>query len=95
MKKVLLPLLLLAIVQIASFAQVVINEIMYNPPEPGTDTLEFIELLNAGNAAVDLEAYTFSSGIAYTFASFNLNPGGYLIICKNAQRMMEVFGMGY
>lgn len=93
MKKLYLSLTLLVVIQIMSSAQVVINEIMYNPPEPGTDTLEYLELLNTGNASVDLEGYSFGAGVVYTFSSYSLPPGGYVVVCKDATRMMEVLGV--
>ena len=33
---------------------IVITEIMYNPPESGTDSLEFIEIYNKGEGTIDL-----------------------------------------
>lgn len=69
---------------IASVAQtesdIVITEIMYN--QPGDDSLEFIELYNAGAQAINLEGYKFTSGITHTFSSLVLNPGSYLVISK-------------
>ena len=43
-------------------APLVITEIMYNPPESGTDSLEFIEILNNGSTSVALKNYTFTDG---------------------------------
>ncbi|MDP4281463.1 MAG: lamin tail domain-containing protein, partial [Bacteroidota bacterium] len=48
-------------------AKIVISEIMYNPPESGQDSLEFIELYNNDTAAINLHNYYFSNGIQYTF----------------------------
>ncbi len=58
-----------------SIAEIVITEIMYNPPESGTDSLEFIELYNKGVEVENLGGYYFADGIIYTFPSVMLNPG--------------------
>lgn len=72
------------IVAATSFAQVVISEIMYNPPEAGTDSLEFVELYNAGNTSVNLNNHSFVWGGTakrYTFtADTFLAPGSLFII---------------
>ncbi|MEM7571613.1 MAG: lamin tail domain-containing protein [Bacteroidota bacterium] len=63
---------------------VVISEIMYNPPEIGTDSLEFIELYNPGTTAVDLSDWTMSDGVELTFpAGTMIDAEGFLIICVN------------
>ena len=75
-------------------AQVVISEIMYNPPESGTDSLEYLELVNIGNNTVDLTDWSFSQGINYTFVSGTSIPaGGYLVIAKSASAFQSVFGV--
>lgn len=74
-------------------AQLVINEISYNPPESGTDSLEYIELYNAGDADMDLSGYTMG-GVDYTFeAGYMLNSGSYVLICESASAMQAVFGI--
>ncbi len=72
--------------------QIAINEIMYNPPEPGTDTLEYLELINLSNVPVDLADYTFTSGIVFTFPAMMIPENGFVVVCKNAQRFFDVFG---
>lgn len=65
--------------------QVVINEIHYNGPETGTDTTEFIEICNAGNAPVDLSGYYFSQGITFTFPDAAILPaGGYAVVAYSS-----------
>ena len=56
------------------YGQVVINEISYNPPETNTDSLEFIEIFNAGNAMVNIGGWYFLEGIEDTFRTLISNP---------------------
>ncbi len=66
---------------------------MYNPPESGTDTLEYLELVNLMDIPVDLTGYFFSSGVVYTFPSMILPEYGYMVICKDSIRFSQVFGL--
>src|SRR5687768_9898704 len=72
-------------------AQIIINEISYNPPESGTDSLEYIELFNAGNAEVDLTGWHFTAGVEDTFPSVQLAPGEYFVTTINADAVNTVF----
>lgn len=73
--------------------QVVINEISYNPPESGTDSLEFIELFNAGNAMVNIGGWYFETGVEDTLPNIDLQPGEYFVTAGSAQAMMNVYGI--
>lgn len=78
--------LLLLFLPVSTFAQVVITEVMYD--SPGSDTgREWIEVYNAGEAAVDLSGFKFFEAntnhkIATTTAGQNvsLSPGATAII---------------
>ncbi len=74
-----------------SGANLVITEIMYNPPESGTDSLEFIELYNAGNS-VNLQGFYFSAGVDFIFPSTTLANGEYLLVAYNAAAIQYTFG---
>lgn len=63
--------------------QLVITEISYNPPETGTDSLEYIELYNAGSSKLNLYKYKFSNGVVFTFPNITLDTGKYLILAGN------------
>lgn len=70
-------------------ATVVINEVDYDQPGV-TDTKEFIELKNVGNAAVNLDPYKVellnSGGSVYAsvdLPNVNLAAGDYYVICGN------------
>jgi hypothetical protein len=67
---------------------VVINEIMYNPPDLNGQNSEYIELLNTTGIAVSLYdvngvPWKFSNGINYTFPTATTIPAnGYLLVVK-------------
>ncbi len=80
MKTILLVLTTMTCV-FAGAAQVVINEVLYDPD--GTDTgKEKIELRNIGESVVDLTGYDlYPDGTGYfTFPSFSLSPGSLVVI---------------
>lgn len=83
-------------------AQIVISEVMYDPPG-SDDKQEWIELYNAGGDAVDLAKYTFSDGSSATKHGLNVPPknggigslsvpaGGYLIIADDATTFVAAY----
>ena len=74
-------------------AKIVITEIMYNPPESGVDTLEFIELYNNDTAAINLENFYFSKGVIFTFPNVIMPAHSYLIVAKSDTAMLNTFGV--
>lgn len=74
-------------------ANIVMTEIMYNPPETGVDSLEFIELYNNDNRAWDLQGFYFSKGVDFTFPSTVLNPGDRVVVGVNASALNNTFGI--
>lgn len=74
-------------------AQVVINEIHY-APDVKTELVEFLELYNAGNSAVNLSGWQFTDGIAFTFPNgTTLAAGGYLVVAQNPTALQTKFGV--
>jgi len=73
-------------------ADVCVNEIHYRPA--GDDqALEFVELHNAGGAAVDLSGWSFTGGIAFVVpAGTWLERGGYLAVVKDPAVARAVYG---
>ena len=60
---------------------VVINEVLYNPPG-NRDSLQFVELFNRGESPVDLSGWAFTKGIKFTFAKGTKISGqGYIVVC--------------
>jgi len=73
--------------------ELVITEIMYNPPESGNDSLEFIEIYNNGDATVNLDGFTFTSGIEFVFPAVDLNPDEYVLVGINSAAMLSTYGV--
>ena len=71
----------------------VFTEIMYNPPESGDDSLEFIEIYNNGEESVNLEGIYFSQGIEYTFPNIEILPDTFLLVALNSMAMMQTFNV--
>lgn len=73
----------------------VITEIMYNPPESGNDTLEFVEILNPSlTTAIPMGGFYFSSGIDFTFpAGFVLGTGEYVIVAGDSVIFEATYGL--
>ena len=70
---------------------VVINEIHYDP-DPKTQRIEFIELLNTNDIPVDLSGLTISSGVDFVFpADTILDATSYLILAENAAEFTTIF----
>ncbi len=69
---------------------VILTEIMYN--NPGTDSYEFIELYNRGTTPVQLENWTFSDAIDFTFPPYLLEPDQYLVVALNKDLFDLAFG---
>jgi hypothetical protein len=80
----------------------VVTEIMYNPPSDpdngfgGTD-MEFIEVKNVGEEAVDLTGVEFINRIRFDFsesAVTTLAPGAYVVVAKNLDAFTSRYGDG-
>lgn len=66
-----------------SQAGVVINEIMYHPPDD-RDELQWIELHNTGSQAVNLAGWAFVKGVHFTFTNaVSLPPGGFVVVARD------------
>ena len=70
----------------------VITEISYNPPESGTDSLEFIEIYNNGVNTVNLENYYFDA-ISNPFGDVTLNSNEYILVSRDSLAIDNTFGV--
>ncbi len=68
----------------------VITEIMYNPPESFTDSLEFIEIYNNG-AEIDLENFTCTGG-DYIFPDVTLGAGEFYVLAGDSASFNAAYG---
>ncbi len=84
-------LLLGLILSFTVSAQLLITEVMYNPPESGNDSLEYIEIYNAG-ADLDVTGYRME-GVQYDFPAGIMTSGEFKIIAINPDAFENVFGM--
>jgi PKD repeat protein len=77
----------------ATVGDLVMTEIMYNPPESGTDSLEYIEIYNNSDNEVNLLGYAFTAGIEYVFPEISLENGDYIVVAANAEAVQNAFGI--
>jgi hypothetical protein len=81
-----------------------ITEIMYNSPEPSqseitagfdnNDDFDFLELQNTGNTPINLQGYTISNGVGYTFGAVILQPAEYIIVVEDNDAFTHRYGPG-
>jgi hypothetical protein len=62
-----------------------VNEIMYHPVDPND---EFIELINIGPSAVNLNLVRFTKGVDFTFGTESLDPNERILIVRNQAEFM-------
>jgi hypothetical protein len=73
-------------------AQVVINELMYHPPNDLEDA-QFLELHNPGTQAADLSGWSFTRGITFRFpTNTSLPPGGFVVVARDRQVFARQYG---
>ncbi|MEX2142608.1 MAG: lamin tail domain-containing protein [Pirellulales bacterium] len=60
---------------------VIISELMYNP-QSGNDDLEYVELVNITDAAINLAGWKFDAGIDFTFGATTIPARGTLVVLR-------------
>lgn len=70
----------------ASYKQILISELMPDPvPSVGLSEVEFIELYNNSNHALNLKGYTISDPSSeVTLPNYEFKPRSYLILCETS-----------
>jgi len=92
MRKI-LPILTFLLITFGISAQLVITEISYNPPESGTDSLEYIELYNETGTDIDVTNYVIRDNNAHTIAAGVVPANGYAILAINPGAIQTVLGV--
>ena len=73
------------------YANVIINELNYNPAVEG-DVTEFIELWNTGNETINISGWFFSNGVDYIFEDNSLLlPNDFLVIARYTNEFNEAY----
>ena len=73
------------------YENVVINEIMYNPPGDHRGG-EFIELYNRGDSEIDLTGWRFTEGVNFAFPTgTTIKAGGYLVVAADIKYIKRVY----
>ncbi|MBI5387970.1 MAG: lamin tail domain-containing protein [Verrucomicrobia bacterium] len=71
-------------------ADVVLNEIMYDPIS-GDSAEEYVELFNRGTNAVNLGGWRLEDAVQFTFPpGTTIEPGGYVVIGKDVVRLRSL-----
>ena len=74
-------------------ANVIINEIHYNP-DIKTEHVEFIELHNPGRGAVGLGGWSLAGAVSYRFPDdATLDAGGYFIVAQDPEELQQKYGV--
>lgn len=92
MKKFFTLLMLIVAASFASYGQIVITEISYNPPESNTDSLEYLEIYNASNASINLKDYKITKGVELTFPDVSIASKAYLILSVKESAFFNNYG---
>lgn len=91
--KLLFTLFTVLLFGINANAQLKITEISYNPPESGTDSLEYVELHNTSDIAIDLSGYIIADNNMDTLTGGMVPAGGYIITASNVSAISDIFGI--
>ncbi|MBK9272376.1 MAG: lamin tail domain-containing protein [Saprospiraceae bacterium] len=75
-----------------TYSQVIINEIMYNPPEFGNDKLEYIEFYNISPIDISLKDFYIEDAVEIIFPDTIIKGYGYFVICGNQLAFDTAFG---
>lgn len=89
-----LPAALIATFSLPLQAEVLISEVLYDPPNSLDSTLEWIELFNAGCDAIDLSTYTLQDkqGAPVLNLSGTIQPNSYLTFAREADAFTTRYG---
>lgn len=79
--------------RVARNRDVIISEILYQPPSILTNGAPFIELFNRGKVPVDLSGWKFTEGVQFAFpAGATIGPGEYVVVTGDTNRFRSAYG---
>ena len=77
------------------WSQLLVTEIMYNPPArdgAAGDEFEFLELKNAGASTLALDGLVFAAGVSFRFPTGTLlAPGRFCLLARNAAQFQTKY----
>lgn len=92
MRKLFITLSLILMVNFGLYAQVVINEILYNVAGAGEDE-EFVELFNSGAASINLQGYTIRDmGASTVIGAVTIPAGGFVVLGRDSVIFQGSYG---
>lgn len=73
--------------------QIVFSEVMYHTvgEDDYVDHYEFLEIHNAGDAAVDLSGWQLSDGVRYTFGAVQMAPGQTVVVAGDREALLSLY----
>ena len=86
------------VIPIGKKPEMLITEIHYHPVAPSDSVipendLEFIEIFNPSAEAIQLHDMTVQGGIQFIFPTFQLESEKLVLLAKNPEALMEVYGL--
>ncbi len=89
-----LPAALVAAFSLPTQAEVLISEVLYDPPNSLDASLEWVEFFNAGCEAVDLSTYTLQDkqGTPVLNLSGTIQPNSYFTFARQADAFITQYG---
>jgi endonuclease I len=87
-----LPAALAAAFSLPTQADILISEVLYDPPNSLDASLEWVELFNAGCDAIDLSTYTLQDNQGSLNLSGTIQPNSYLIFANKADAFITKYG---
>lgn len=74
--------------------ELVITEVMYNDPSDA-DSLEFIEIYNAGTAPALVGGFRLEDAVSHTLASVAIPPGGFYLVARDPDAAENYYGQTF
>jgi hypothetical protein len=85
-------LAIVAVLCTVARADVVVNEILFNPPDMFED-IQFLELHNTADKPVAVAGWKLTKGVKYEFpAKARIDANGFLVLCKDAKAFKKHYG---